>query len=736
MNRQTLFNHQLLSFTLIMVVLGCSTFNLALCADPVVTDHSIASTELSLAESSGQSVVKPIRKTAGKETPDDVEFLIQLKKTAMIDSKSSPQAILEIRANLNKAWHIFALDQNPEMSGLPTELKITSVSGISTKDSYTWQPDTAPEIEKPLDEITQRVHNEHVTWQTILGELEPDAAKIQVTGTISYQICNPRNCKLLHKVEFQVAGSIQELALGKVFSLIDSDVPTTSKANVPATETISETVSSESTQSTSSAPAPEFWTFLLTAIGAGYIALLTPCVFPMVPITVSVFLKTSGQHGHKPLTMATIFCLGIIGTFTIFGLLMSVLFGSAALNQFANNPWLNLFFAGVLIFFGCSMVGMFELVVPSWLLSWSSNQESRGGMIGILFMAFTFTLVSFTCTFAFVGTLLVWASNGQYFWPIIGMLGFSSAFASPFFFLALFPSYLQSLPKSGGWMNTLKATLGIIEIGAALKFLSVADISFFSEAYIFDYTLVMSIWMMLCFLIGMYLLGMFKLPHDMPTEKIPATQFLFAFAFLSLGAYLGAGVFAPKKPHGILWEQIEAFAPPVFNTKATVSQNKNDPLAMYKGDLVAHGEEGLGFAVNFNEAVSHADKVNRPLFIDFTGVNCINCRKMEQTVFPLPENHELLEQLVRVQLYTDSIPGISGTEKGKKLLEINTNLQQNWFKDATLPAYAIVSPDGKTILSMLSGYQPGEGVFTNFMKQGLEKFQSQQALVPNTAAVK
>jgi len=360
-----------------------------------------------------------------------------------------------------------------------------------------------------------------------------------------------------------------------------------------------------------------------------------------------------------------------------------------------------------LVFFGLNLLGLFEIRVPSWLLTWSAGREGQGGVIGVIFMALTFTLVSFTCTFAFVGLLLAMAARGQYYWPVIGMLAFSSAFALPFFFLALFPSMLKKLPKSGGWMNTVKVIMGILEIGAALKFLSVADLGWNPVPLIFDFSLTMSIWIVLSIAAGMYLLGLFRFAHDTPRDNTPVPQFIFAMVFLALATYLSVGVFAPKPPKGLIWDQIVAFAPPSFdaNTKENL------------GPTLKHHD--LEYALDVNQAVKYAAEKNQLLFFDFTGVNCINCRLMEKK-FEAKSIHDRLEKLIRVQLYTDSVPTIADRNYRNQLLETNKTLQEDWFQDVSLPAYAVVSPDGKTILSSFKGI---EGDFVQFLDEGIRKWE-------------
>ncbi len=610
------------------------------------------------------------------------------------------EVVLAIRGRIEGKWHLYALDQDPKMFALPTVIKVEETVGLTPIDAQ-FLPDHAPEVTHPLEDVTQLVHHGEVTWQRRY-RLDPALFSGSVTGSIRYQVCEDGSCLPPHTLSFQLN--------------------TSAVAPLPTTETAS----------TVAGPVEEelpphkrgLIPFLITGILFGYLALLTPCVFPMIPITISFFLKQAEKEHHNPIGMASLYCFGIIGTFTLIGVLTAAVFGSAGLNTFANNVWFNLFLAAVLLFFGFNMLGLFEIRVPSWLLTWSSTKERSGGVIGVLFMAFTFTLVSFTCTFAFVGFLLPMAARGEFYWPILGMLAFSTAFASPFFFLALFPSYLKKMPKSGGWMNNVKVTCGLVELGAAFKFLSVADVSWFSEPFLFDYSLVMTAWMVIGVITGMYLLGMFRLPHDSPTDHIGVVRLGFALSFLGFSAYLAAGIFGTQKPDGFLWQQIVAFAPPTYETKQDIDL----------GPAVTHDE--LLYALDVDQAIEHARSRNQPLFFDFTGTNCINCRFMEINVFPKEENRELLEQFVRVQLYTDTIPAMQDAQRSTELLTKNRTLQSEWFNDATLPAYAVVTPDGKTILGSYKGSERSQGQFNRFLKTGLEEWQRVKATASRNSSTR
>ncbi len=641
-----------------------------------------------------ETSIDPKRQFGG---PDPIHLNIKLLNTSSGD-EAVKTVVLAITAKVDGDWHLYAQTQDPEMFGIPTAINVPKVEGLKAIDAR-FLPTQKPEIVKPDVDIVQQVFHHEITWQKRY-QLDEASFKGPITGSLIYQLCEESgSCLPPNTVNFEL--------LGQAGTAQASLETTDDKA--PA-EVVTGPVEEEvAIQDQGLIP------FLLTGIIFGYFALLTPCVFPMIPITVSFFLKQAEAKHNKPFAMAALYCFGIIGTFTVIGIFVSAIFGAAGMQMLANSIWFNMFLSIVLIFFGLSMLGLFEIRVPSWLLTWSSSKEGQGGVIGVLFMSFTFTLVSFTCTFAFVGWLIPLAAQGEYYWPALGMLAFSTAFASPFFLLAIFPSYLKKLPKSGGWMNNVKVVFGLLEIGAAFKFLSVADIGIFATAYVFDYSLVMTSWMVLSIVTGLYLLGMFRMPHDSAGESIGPLRLCFAMSFLGFAAYLSSGIYGSQKPEGVIWEQIAAFAPPSYNSA------KDADL----GPTLKHDE--LIYALNVDMAIDFAKAENKPLFYDFTGMNCVNCRFMEVNIFPKEETHDLLKNFVRVQLYTDQIPEMQ-SDQAKLLLDKNRRLQADWFNDATMPAYAVVSPDGQTILSSYKGKERSQGQFNRFLKAGLDEWQRKAAM--------
>jgi thiol:disulfide interchange protein DsbD len=433
--------------------------------------------------------------------------------------------------------------------------------------------------------------------------------------------------------------------------------------------------------------------FLWAAMLAGLISLLTPCVFPMIPITVSYFTKHAEGSQAKAVGNAFVFTLGIIFTFTVLGFLLAVLFGATGIQLFAANPWVNIFIAALFIVFALSLFGAYELGMPSSVMTkldaFARGKESSQ-YVGLLLMGLVFSLTSFTCTTPFVGSILVFSTQGSWLYPILGMLVFSAVFAFPFFLLAIAPQLLAQLPKSGGWLNSVKVVMGFLEIAAAMKFISNVDLvwgwGFFTRE------VVIASWVAVCLFITIYLLGFFQLSHDTKPERLGAVRVVIALLFLSFGFYLITGLF------GKTLVGVEAFLPPKTDS-ANVSVSGNSTNS--NGELT-------WITNNFEKAVEQAQKEKKAIFIDFTGYTCTNCRWMEANIFPQPKVKEELTKFVRAKLYTDG--------EGEPY-ESFQKMQGERFKTVALPLYAIVTPDGNT-LATFPGLTRDESQFVKFLQAG------------------
>ena len=436
--------------------------------------------------------------------------------------------------------------------------------------------------------------------------------------------------------------------------------------------------------------------FVLLSFGAGLFSLLTPCVFPMIPITVSFFIKRKDTPSGG-LRGALAYCLGIIGTFTLLGLVITLVFGAAAVSHFAANPYVNIAFGILFVVLALNLLGAFEIGLPPALANSVSSGRKKGGLIEPILMAIAFTLTSFTCTAPFVGAILISAAKGQFFFPLMGMLAYSSAFALPFFFLALFPQLLAKMPRSGAWLVTVKAFMGFVELAAALKFLSNAD--FALQQGLITRGVFLAVWFAVFTIAGLYLLGAIRLPHD-DNPKIGLFRRLLGVGTVITGIYCLLAV------QGAPLGDFESFPPPAVYESRWVAKNA-DGTSKAKN---VNAEEVV-WLKDYNKALEVSKQTGKPIFIDFTGYSCSNCRWMEQNIFPRQEIKDALKKYVLVQLYVD------GTDKASK---DNYDLQDKLTKTFLVPTYALISPEGKS-LSVKGGIERDAKKFEAFVLNNTTK---------------
>ncbi len=446
------------------------------------------------------------------------------------------------------------------------------------------------------------------------------------------------------------------------------------------------------------------WAFLLLAFGAGLAALLTPCVFPMIPLTVSYFTKHAENRGEA-LRMAGVYGTSIVLTFTGLGVLMAVVVGAAGAQTIAANPWVNLFIALILVAFALSLLGLYELRLPTGLLNYMNRQStSKKGYVGVLFMGLTLTLVSFSCTAPFVGGLLAAAAGGTWTYPLLGMLAFSMAFALPFVVLALFPKALNALPRSGSWMNVVKVVLGFVELAAAIKFISNADLVW--GWGIVSRPLAIAFVTVIFFLTGLYLLGKLRLAHEEAPETVGVGRLMAAIFFIGLSLYMLPGLL------GAPLNKLDAYLPPRQGTDVSL-------LASFPTTTGKATEDEAWIVDDLETAFTQARAGGKPVFIDFTGYTCTNCREMEANVFPRAEIAErFARDYVLLRLYTDDLT------RGEEFL----NYQLALTGTVALPTYAVVDPVSEKLIVKRSGLLDAEA-FAAFLDRGLAGFRQMNLAV-------
>jgi thiol:disulfide interchange protein DsbD len=475
------------------------------------------------------------------------------------------------------------------------------------------------------------------------------------------------------------------------------------------------------------------WSIFLIAFLSGFVALLTPCVFPMIPMTVSFFTKQSKSKAAG-IRNAMIYGLSIILIYLILGVAVSAIFGADTLNSMATNVYFNLAFFLLLIVFAASFLGAFEITMPNSWINKADSASDRGGLIGIFFMAFTLALVSFSCTGPIVGTLLVEAaSGGSYAGPIAGMFGFSLAIALPFTLFAAFPGWLNSLPKSGGWLNSVKVTLGFLELALAFKFLSNADLVL--QAHLLEREVFIAIWIIIFGLLTLYLLGKLKFAHDSDLPYISVSRLFFAVLTGAFTIYMIPGLWgAPLK-------LINAFPPPMHYSESPYGVGNTQSGA----SAVVHSEEegqhlgpqGIMVFHDYEEGLAHARKVNKPAMLDFTGWACVNCRKMEEQVWSDPEVKQILsEDMVLISLYVDERTKLPASEqyettmagKVKKVRTVGdkwTVFQAERYKINSQPYYLVLDHNEEALTEAANYQDHGNvDVFKDWLQRNLAAFQN------------
>ena len=641
------------------------------------------------------------------------------------DIRAGETIVISADINIKKGFYTYS--SHPDLTLTPSYFEWIDTTLFSSLGIMN-EPKPIVEFVESLKMNVGKHINSVVLSQEIVLSHNAQPGQHILEGTFIYQVCDVTQC-ILHWDDFSISINIESGApRAEYIRDVITDYPSldTYKKDSKLAATSSSKESDES-----------LFIFFFMALFAGLAALLTPCVFPMIPMTVAFF---TGHEKDKSEAIrdAIIFGVSIVAIYSIVGIGISILFGAEVANDIATSAIANIIFFVIFFIFALSFLGAFEIELPSSFVNKMNKNSERGGLIGIFFMAFTLVLVSFSCTGPIVGSVLIESAQGEILKPIIGMLGFSLSFAIPFTLFAIFPEWMKSLPKSGGWLNSVKVVLGFLELALGIKFLSIAD-----QAYhwgILDREVYLAIWIVIFFLMGIYLLGKLQLPHDSPIEKISVTRLLLSICTFTFVVYMIPGMFgAPLKA-------LSGYLPPMttqdfdinrimreqqFSSGVGAEVDDNFPTnARFSSFL--HLPHGISGFFDYDEARTYAREVNKPLFIDFTGHGCVNCRKMEEYVWAdAGVLSRLKNDYIVVALYVDDKTTLPEDEwftssydgKIKKTLgKQNFDLQIGTFNSNAQPYYVLLDNEDN-LLSEPRAYDLNINSFVDFLDDGKSKFE-------------
>ncbi len=629
--------------------------------------------------------------------------------------KVGDEVDLIFKSIIDKDWHLYSSDFDPELGPMVTTFTFTPndsyelVGGIKAINPL-----------KDYDEIFEGDYTYFEGTGEFRQTIKVLSKGLQFKGFYEYQVCTTVDGRCI--------------PFDDDFSQSDFGIKTAQKKSEPTKQSgeVKTDGGKNSYKDVAMVSKPEeksLWAFMLFAFVTGLITLLTPCVFPMIPMTVTFFLKEHEKGGNGK-QKALIFGASIIFIFTVLGTLTAVLFGADTLNQLATHWIPNVVIFIIFFIFALSFLGLFEITLPHQLVNKIDAQSNKGGFIGVFFMAFTLALISFSCTFPIVGSVLVLSAQGEFVKPILGMLSFSLAFALPFTLFAFFPAWLQKMPKSGGWLNSVKVVLGLAELALGLKFLSVAD-----QAYhwgILDREIYLAFWIVIFGIMGLYLLGKVRLPNDSPSEHVGVYKLILSIITFTFVLYLIPGMWgAPLKA-------LSGYLPPMtthdFNITDTRYGVSTEPTNICDDPLHAdflHFPHNLQGYFDYDQALACAKEQNKPLFIDFTGHGCVNCREMEARVWADPRVlKRLQEEFVLVALYVDDRKELPESEwyrsaydnKVKKTIgKQNADFQISRFNNNAQPFYVILNHKEEVVINPRA-YDLSVDGFNKFLDEAVKRY--------------
>lgn len=645
-------------------------------------------------------------------TITQAQILDPVKWKTSVEQKSATEFLLKFEASIQKDWHIFS-QFTPDGGSLPTVF-----SYEDTKNNYQLIGKTTEskykKVYSDIFEVDEYMFEGSAQFSQLVKVINPALKSIKVE--VEYQACLEQCIQQFKNFEFQLP--VKDDAVAETTDTI------TAKKNVKE-DTSSDELKLEIEKETKKEEQKGLWTIFILAFFSGFLALLTPCVFPMIPMTVSFFTKQSKDRA-KGIKNAIIYGVSIIVIYVLLGSVIVAIFGPDSLNELSTSVAFNVIFFALLVFFAASFLGAFEIVLPNSWANKVDRQADRGGVIGIFFMALALAIVSFSCTGPIVGTLIVEAASKGGIAPIVGMLGFSSAIALPFMLFALFPGWMNSLPKSGGWLNTVKVSLGFLELAFAFKFLSNADLVL--QLHWFERETFLAIWIAVFGAWALYLFGKLTLPHDSPLSHISVGRLFMGLFVLSFTVYLIPGLWgAPLKI-------ISGFPPPLHYSESPNGIGNggavSDAQEFPKG---AHaGPHGIIAFHDYKYGLAYAKEVNKPILLDFTGYACVNCRKMEDYVWSDKKILSILKnEVVLISLYVDDKKELAENEKyvsketGKKIKTIGnkwSDFQITKYKANAQPYYLILDTDGNTLSDEPASYDPDIDLYEKWLRNGIDQF--------------
>lgn len=634
------------------------------------------------------------------------QILTPVKWENRIKLINDNEAVVTFKATIDDGWHLYST-QLPEDGPIPTTVKWETLTGATLDGQLT-------PSRPPHEEVDMIFHLKLGWWEknvTLTQKLKiTDPKSYSISGYIRYMACNDQTCLPPQNEQFSFTGNATPVTSQQDSATVITHTKSASfnPTDNPLWKPVN--INDDSKGHNNASATKSLWYIFFGGFIGGLLALLTPCVWPMIPLTVSFFLKKSGSRARSVID-AFIYGISIIIIYLILGILITVLFGASSLNALSTNAIFNIIFFLLLIVFAISFFGAFDIKLPdSWANKMDSKAERTTGILSLFFMAFTLTLVSFSCTGPIIGTLLVEAASmGDITGPAIGMFGFAAALAIPFTLFAIFPSWLKEMPKSGGWLNSVKVVLGFIELALSLKFLSVADLAY--GWGILDREVFVSLWIIIFALLGIYLLGKIRFPHDGKTESISVFRFFLAVISLSFSIYLLPGLWgAPLKG-------VSAFVPPLYT----------QDFSLYEGNkFIEYGD--------YDEGMKAAQETGKPVLVDFSGYGCVNCRKMEAAVFDNPKVKTILEDnFIMIKPMVDDkkeLPKPIKVKENGKTITLHTYgdkwsyLQRYKFGANSQPYYVVLNDRGE-ILSGPYYYDENIDKFIAFLNKGIKGFAAQ-----------